>query len=482
MRARVDETEAPAPWLVDGFAGADLQRAAMRGATMQPPAVAFAHAAAEAFGDAARVLLVDEDPGLLARLDAELRGAGVHPRRASDVSDVAAGEIVLVEAAFASIASRLAGETADAPALVRLAPLSARALPWASLDPMASLPGADLLIRFPREDFARAGGFSGPLADFPPHLRRVAEGCSAFFADERHAWLLGWREAVRAGGDEAALAAMVERLRGMLGTGEERIARAARVEGAENSAVHLLLSTPHAEHALELNGAAMDGGASPAAPSPAGRSTRRSASARTSPGTGAAVESPAPSTAASVSPADPQPPAAEGFATPVDAPPLLDLFAPEPVAAAELPRGLDLRTIAEDLHARYAGRRVAFRALLVDLADAGLAPEQVRTALGLLKRDRRAAYRSLDADGAEVDFFTEPAPPPPSAGPKPRKAPRPIPGVLGLFDELEADPTTPAAIGDETHPSTPADSPIEEASASSRPTRRSKRRKSGEAE
>lgn len=504
LQARGDDgVDAPAPWLVDGFAGADLQRAAIRGISVQPPAAAFVRAAADAFGGAARVVLVEEDPGLLGRLEDDLRRAGAAPRRTSDPADAAPGEIVLVEASFASVASRLAAEVADAPALVRLAPLSARALPWTVMELLADLSGADLLIRFPQEDFARAGKFSGPLADFPPHLRRVVEGCSAFFADERHGWLLAWREAARAGGDEAALTGTVERLRAMLGNCEERIARAARLEGAGGAGVHVLLATPHPEHALELNGAAMDGGAPLPVPSksarrksapPAGSSVppanaphaESSAAAAASahpsdtpagdadpppPGAPTAEADPSP---ASVRPAEADPPSistapasdsasssmqpgagpppaasspprqrsapAPAPAAPEEPPALLDLFGLEPAPfEVEMPRGPDLRGVADDLYAEHAGRRVSYRELLGGLADAGLAPEQVRTALGFLKRDRRAAYRSLDADGAEVEFIAEPAAPPPPPAPKPRKPRKAVPGVLGLFDEPEPE-------------------------------------------
>jgi hypothetical protein len=130
--------------------------------------------------------------------------------------------------------------------------------------------------------------------------------------------------------------------------------------------------------------------------------------------------------------------------------PLLDLFAladtPAASAEPELPRGPDLRAVANDLHARHAGRRVPYRELLGDLADAGLAPEQVRTALGLLKRDRRAAYRALDADGAEIDFLPEPAAPPPPPAPRAKKPRKPVPGVLGLFDDPAEPADDPAAL------------------------------------
>jgi hypothetical protein len=478
-----DAADAPAPWLVDGYAGADLQRAALRGITPTSPAASFFRAADEAFGGGARIVLVEEDPGLLARVEDALRsaGAGDRLRRAGDPATVGPGEIALVEAPFASVVARLAGEIADAPALVRLAPLSARVLPWSVLELLADLSGADLLIRLPQEDFARAGKFPGPLADFPPHLRRVVEACSALLADARHGWLLAWREAMRAGGEDAALAGMIERLRGLLGDGgEQRTARAARVEGT-GGAVHLLLSTPHPEHALELNGAVMDAGASPpAAPRPS--RARRAAGSETTaaaPPPDAAPPSPAPAAAPSPpasAPAEPAPdlpaPAPSPAPPPVDeaspppaafrvppplAPeppaldaraPLLDLFAladtPAAPAEPEPPRGHDPRAVADGLYARHAGRRVPYRELLAELADAGLAPEQVRTALGLLKRDRRAAYRSLDADGAEVEFLAEPAAPPPA--PKARKPRKPVPGLLGLFDDPEEPADDPPAV------------------------------------
>jgi hypothetical protein len=568
MQARGDAADAGA-WIVDGFAGADLQRAALRGTPIQPPAAAFVRAAREAFGDGARVVLVEEDPGLLARLESDLAAAGADPRRASHPADAGPGETVLVEAPFASVAARLAGEIADVPSLVRLAPLSARVLPWGTLELLADLSAADLLIRVPQEDFARAGKFGGPLADFPPHLRRVVEGISSFFADERHGWLLAWREAARAGGDEAAIAGAVERLRGMLGNGGgERTARAARLEGAGGAAVHVVLSSPHLEHALELNGAVTDAGAPPpgkSAKSAAGRKSAapaKAAATELAPAAAAPVDSAAspPKTASSAAtasgarpkfaptagvasatsdvgvdtttsdtdvgaavsdegaeqekrsestasaeperagpeaeaalqtkptvpdepglprertasaeprraepPVPVRPDAPAESAGPVrpraepsaparpepraeppaseEAPALLDLFALEaPPFEPELPRGPDLRAIADELHARREGRRVPFRELLGDLADAGLAPEQVRTVLGLLKRDRRAAYRSLDAEGAEVEFLAPPAAPPLPPAPRPRKARKPVAGMLGLFDEPEPDDEPP---------------------------------------
>jgi len=490
------EGDAPsAAWLVDAFAGADLQRAALRGAAVSPPALAFVRAADEALGGGARIVLVEEDPGLLARLEDELRGAGAggRLRRAGDPVEVAPGEIALIEAPLASVAHRLADAIGEAPALARLAPLGARTMPWIALEPLALLPAADLLIRVPREDLAKVGSFSGPLADFPPHLRRVAEGCSAMFADPRHAWLLAWRDAARAGGEETALAGAADRLRTMLSdAGEERMNRSARLE-AGGGAVHLLLSTPRAEHALELNGAISDGGASP--PASASPRAARAPAARTS----ASVPS-APSPAGAASSADPPrsaapaspdaastgeaPPADPAASVSIEADPpadVLDLF-PLPPAPEPQPRGPDPRAVADGLHAENAGRRVPFRDLLAGLADTGLAPEQVRTALGILKRAGRASFRSLDAEGAEVEFRPEPsvsAASSPQSTPKPRKPRREAPGLLGLFDDAEPE-AAPPAKPDAAPPATMEDAAAPPAEPDALPRSKSRRRRSVE--
>lgn len=390
-----DEAELPAAWFVDGLAGADLQRAALRGRPVEAGAVAAIRVMADAVGGV-RVVLADEDPGLLARLEGELQriGAGDRVRRTGDPASVRPGEIALVESAFAALAPTLASALADAPALVRLSPLSARALPWTALEPFAALPDADLLLRFPAEDFHKQARITGPLADFPPHLRRVVEGCSAMLSDVRHGWLVAWREAVRREGVDAALDGVVDRHRTLIaGAGAEgKAVRAQRLEGGAES-IHLLLATPHPAHVLELNGAIADGGGDPA-----------------------------PSIA----------PMGEPEPQPEDPPPaVLDLFPVPPPPPEPAPRGPDLRAFADDLHARHKGALVPYAELLAGLADSGLTPEQVREALGTLKRAGRAAYRSLEAADAEIDFLMEPAAPMPPRKRKPRK---PVAGELGLFD------------------------------------------------
>ncbi|WP_420127878.1 hypothetical protein [Longimicrobium sp.] len=538
-----DRPDPPPVWFVDGFAGADLQRAALRGTTIQPAAVLATQALDDA-GARARIVLIEEDPGLLARLGELLddAGAGERVRASSDPASAGPGEILLVEAPFASHAHHLAQQIGDEPALVCLAPLAARTLPWSALEPVMDLGGADVLLRFPREDFEKQARFTGPMADLPPHLRRVVEGCSGFLGDARHGWLIAWREAQRSRGPEAALATAITRMQALLApAGGDRVAYALRVGGTTES-VDLLLSTPAAEHLPELDAALADAGTKqkpasrrkparsakpgaqpatePAAAPPATPAPEASAEppaepavadarpiAEPEPVTGtradagatevrttetglvpeppvapeeasARVQEPAMEPADSASPAEPEPaetstaeppdaqfiaeapePVAEPAADPAaratkprsktpapDAsrkPAVTPVATDEPAAALDLfalapqpepePRGPDLGAFADDLHARHIGARVPAADLLASGVDAGLTPEQVRSALTSLKRTGRVSYKSLDAEGAEVEFLTEAR----VSAPRPRKPRAPIPGVLGLFDEPE---------------------------------------------
>jgi hypothetical protein len=502
-----DRPDPPAPWFIDGFAGADLQRAALRGATVQPAALLAVQALDDAAEGRARIVLIEEDPGLISRLGEMLDGigAGGRVRISSDPATAEPGEILLVEAAFASHAHRLVQRIGDEPALVRLAPLAAGTLPWSALEPIMDLGAGNVLLRFPREDFEKQARFTGPLADLPPHLRRVVEGCSNFMGDARHGWLIAWRQAQRTAGPDAALVTAVERMQALLApAGGERIAHTLRIAGKTES-VHLILSTPHAEHPLELDGALADAGTRQKPPSrrkaaPGVKSKSPAAAEAAAPAADPVVQPPAPSDPApgpSAVPADaaeaPEPvgesvdepaaappppetsetveespavaeptagevsetvvePAAAPAEEPVDEPsaaPPAHTPAPaaeppalaEPAAALDLfalapqpePRGPDLAALADDLYARHMGARVPVGDLLATGAAAGLTPEHVRGALASLKRAGRVSYRSLDAEGAEVEFLAEPR----VSAPRPRKPRTPDPGVLGLFDEPE---------------------------------------------
>jgi hypothetical protein len=293
--ARAPEDDAPAPWFIDGFAGADLQRAAMRGAAVQAACVA----SIQALHPATRIVLVEEDPGLISRLCEALDdiGAVERIRVTSDPADTEPGQIALVEAPFARVAAPLAHAIGDDPALVRLAPLAARTLPWPALEPFGDLAATDVLLRVPLEDFVKQARFTTPLADLPPHIRRVVEGCSALLSDPRHGWLLPWREAQRTGGVDEAASTVIDRMQALLaGADDARSTHALPVEGA-GGPVHLLLSTPDAAHALELNGALADAGSKPRRPA-----ARKAAKPAAPP--------PAPAEAVAPAPADVATPAA----------------------------------------------------------------------------------------------------------------------------------------------------------------------------
>lgn len=365
-------------WTVDAFAGADLQRAALRGGAADGAALA---------ADGSRTVLAEEDPGLLLRVEADLARAGRAARRTDDPASCAPGEVALVEAAAGPLLGRLLPALGEGPLLLRMAPLSARALPWPLLERAAAHAGAELLLRLPAEDFTRQGRFAGPLADLPPHLRRAVEACSALLDDPRHGWIGAWREAERSGGAAAALLGVAERLAARLAAAlPDLLTRVAAVDG-----VPLLLCTRDPAALLELNGALRDAGvpAGPPAPDPAPEAPARSAA---------------------------------------DAP--LDLFPLPPAPAPDaVPRLPDPAAVAERLHGEHRGSTVPLASLVASLAESGLAPEDLRAALGLLKRAGRAAYGTLDDEGAEVGFLADPAPPPSRARRTPRR-----PAAPDLFD------------------------------------------------
>ncbi|HEV3051848.1 MAG TPA: hypothetical protein VGX50_16190 [Longimicrobium sp.] len=387
------EGEAPsALWFIDGFAGVDLQRAAMRGASVQPPAVA----AIQALPQTARIVLVEEDPGLISRLCEALDGidAVERIRVTADPASTEPGEIALVEAPFARVAASLASGIGDDPALVRLAPLAARALPWAAVEPLVDLAATDVLLRVPLEDFAKQARFTGPLADLPPHIRRVVEGCSALLSDPRHGWIAAWREAQRAGGIDAAMSAIVARMQALLGgVDEERTAHAVAVEGA-GGPVHLLLSTPFAAHALEP---------APAEPEPSAAKPKRAGRKAKAPDTPVADETPAVEDTPAALPAAAEPSAA---LEPASAPVADETPAVEDTPAA-LPAAAELPATPEPA--------------------AAPAPQE---------------EPEVEAPAEVLDLFAgtpEPQPEPrsPRAAARPRKTVEPVAEELGLFDEPE---------------------------------------------
>jgi hypothetical protein len=422
--ARPEGDAPPALWFIDGFAGADLQRGAMRGVSVQPPAIA----AIQALPQTARIVLVEEDPGLISRLCEALDGIDAieRIRVTADPASTGPGEIALVEAPFARVATSLASGIGDDPALVRLAPLAARSLPWAAVEPLADLAATDLLLRVPLEDFAKQARFAGPLADLPPHIRRVVEGCSALLSDPRHGWIAAWRDAQRAGGMETAMSAIVARMHGLLdGVDEERTAHALAVEGT-GGPVHLLLSTPFAAHALEP---------APAEPQPSDTKPKRPGRKAKAPATPVADETPAVEDAPAALPAAAEPPA-----TPVadETPAVEDAPAALP-AAAEPPATpvADETPAVEDAPA----------ALPAAAAPPAIPEPAAAPAEATVSQDEPEVEAPIEPEApAEVlDLFAvapdaEPATRAPRAStPRPRKTREPAAAEeLGLFDEPES--------------------------------------------
>lgn len=131
---------------------------------------------------------------------------------------------------------------------------------------------------------------------------------------------------------------------------------------------------------------------------------------------------------------------------------ILELFSPDVVAPQVwAPQPVDAAAVADVIAARFAGRTVPFRAILIALADTDLVADEVRSAMAVLKRSGRAVFRSLADDTAAVIFPKVPVPPAAK-----RSAPKPEDDA-GLF----------AA----EHPPKPADD--------GRPSRRNKPRSGG---
>lgn len=355
---------------VDAFAGAEYVFGVGDPGRQGPSrAVAAARAVLEAAPEHARAVLVEEDPGLLARLRAELEDAGWGGRIQADPARLGAGEVALVEADFRNVADVLLAFPEPTRALLWMAPPSARRLPWPLLEAVLGDAGTDLLLRFPHTDYEKQGKFSGPLADLPPFAKRIVEGCSALLGDARHEWVFAWRAAEREGGAGRALEGVVERFRARLeNAAEGRVLKGARVASGEDAAAaHLFLVASEPAAALALNAAVQGAGLAD-----------RAASVLLPPST----EPPAP-------------------------PPALDLFgaleaAPEPTRRA------DPAAAAVLLAERHRGQSLPLREVLAGLTDSDLTPDEVRGALGVLRKEGRAVYRSLAQPDAVVIFPEEP--------------------------------------------------------------------------
>ncbi|MFL5382115.1 MAG: hypothetical protein ACJ8GN_06340 [Longimicrobiaceae bacterium] len=252
---------APRRVYVDAFAGAELQFGT--GVLREPGEPTRADAAVRAL-DGARAgpaprpvaLFVEEDPAHLQRIYGELEDAigGERLRATRDFASLEEGEASLVEAPFAAVAADVARFAAGADAFFWLAPATARALPWQSLEPLLAVPGATLLIRFPDADFEKQARHAGPLADLPGFARRIVEGCSSLLADPKHAWLSAWRADAREGMD-TAMAGVLERFGALLAraAGERRVEPIA-LEAADGARTWCFVVTSDAAVARAVDG------------------------------------------------------------------------------------------------------------------------------------------------------------------------------------------------------------------------------------
>lgn len=312
------------------------------------------------------VVLVEEDPEQVRRLVAALaaRGLGGRLSIGEEATLPAPGGIRVVQAPWATVGATLGAHCADAGrALLFLDPPAAAAVPLAALAPWLASGRADVLLRFPATDFERFSRYRGtPLADLPPHGRRLLHALSALLGDARHDWLAGWR-APQAAGAEAAGAAMLRLYGKRLRAAGAAVVKPVMATDAAGEPLPLVLATPEPERALLLNRVVHEARV-------AGRLRWPEAE-----------------------PTDDLVRLEESG--------VLDLFGAAMPGARV--RRADLAELAERLTARWAGRTLPFREVLAALAESALFAEEVRRALGLLKQAGRAAYTGLAAE-AEVRF------------------------------------------------------------------------------
>jgi three-Cys-motif partner protein len=459
---------------VDGFAGAELAfgTGVARAAEEETRAAAAIRALDAAAGAAAaNALFVEEDPAHLQRVYADLeRVAGGERLRATrDLGSLEPGEASLLETDFRDAATEVARFCDGARALFLLAPPTARKLPWEILRPLAARADVDLLIRFPHLDWEKQSRFvGGPLADIPAFARRIVEGASAMLGDAKHEWISSWRAAAQ-DGIPAALDDVLGRFRRLLESAvPNRIVEPAALE-AGGATAYLFLVTSDPALALAFTtaarGARVPDRAAARAAEPADASAKARKASKSARSRKAAPEPadqlPAPVEAESASPVDapesestgptesaepaetpPPEPAPTYPPPPAQTPPpptppadiVLDLFGdapPKPGAYA--PLAVDLAALADSLATRYAGRTVAWRDVLADLAATGATVDEARRALASLKRSGRAKFGALKDDASEIDFPRDPTPPAPAA---PRKRKRAA-GDEGFFGQEE---------------------------------------------
>jgi hypothetical protein len=324
------------------------------------------------------VLLAQEDPALAEALAAAVGEAGLGDRlhRCMPSDPLLGGwrpGITLVEGDSAAAAPHLLHAAAAATrALVRLLPRRPGEVEFATVGALAERTGVDLLLRLPLDGVDRLDRYrTTPVADLPLVQRRLAEGVSRLLGDGRWEWLALFRATAAARGAAAGVEAVAERFRTRFAAAAPgAVLRSLDLPGdaGAESGRRLLLATHSAERALALNGVLH-------ALRAAGRI--------------------------------PWPEADDDLVRTVS-PGVIELFAGEAPreggAGGERVRVVDHVALANLLAERFDGGAATLDEVMRAVVERDLLPEEVRRALRLLRRDRRARFRALAEPGEVVRF------------------------------------------------------------------------------
>jgi hypothetical protein len=287
-------------------------------------------------------LLIQEDPVLAAQLRACFAEGGVE----------------VVEAPFWEAIDLVANRAAAIPnALLWLDPPAPVHLSLDAVRVLATLPSLDVWIRFPHEDLQKLASFrSTPVADLPPHFRRVVEGCGRLLGDPRGSWLAEWRQIEAEHGSRAAADAMARQFgERLVSVAEERAFKATELDLQGTGTLHLFGLASNPRRLLAMNAAVEELELDDFVRWPGERF-------RLAPPT----------------------PLAEA----------LELF-PGATAPTSVRRHLNEAALAEMIASRFLGKRVTWDEILRNLLDTDVLPDDPIRALRLLRRSGRALCRSL---------------------------------------------------------------------------------------
>lgn len=307
----------------------------------------------------AQALLIQEDPALVAQLRGSLK---------------AEGGAEVIEAPFTEAAGLVAERAAAVPnVLLCLNPPAPGHLSLDAIGAFAAIPAVDLWIRFPHEDLHKLARFrSTPVADLPPHVRRIAEGYGRLLGEPRGGWLAEWRQLEGEQGSRVAAEGMAKRFsRSLAAAAKGRVLKTMELELPDAGPLHLSCLASDPRRLLALNAAVEELEIDDFVCWPGERFRR-----------------------------EPPPPLAEA----------LELFAVE-AAPATIRRQLDEVALAEVIAARFRGQRVSWGEVLLSLLDSDVLPDDPVRALRVLRRSGRAVYRSLRDVSVEVSFPEEPIQP-----------------------------------------------------------------------